>query len=753
MSSSAPGIGSPSVERTVPLMKHGVPGAPLARSSPFSKAGEPSMKNGPKTVDSVAPGGRRWFMPTTSIDSPRVSEARTNSWRLSSVMWPVRVRKSMAANHSSSVSWTSLAKACRWRTSDCRSSRRRGSGVLSKLASTARVRSASARLRRSFVAGWSVTPRPSREAPGLSSATARSALRPNCCNVRRRRGDSAAMALLMLFALVAGAGTALSPCVLPVLPALLSVGLTGGRRRPVGIALGLAATFTVTIVGLASVIDGVGLGPGLTRTLAVVVLIGFGVVVAVPSLAARLEAPLARLSRLGPRSKGDGFASGLLVGAALGFVYAPCAGPVLAAVVSVSAVTGRTVGVALAYVAGSAAVLAAIALGGRRVLDPIRRAGPLRVQRALGAVLLATAIAFAAGLDMDFETALARHTSDITLTAGLERSGAVQGRLGDLHGGRGPPFGPAARSAGAHADLPDLGHAPDFVDTQRWFNTAPLSLDKLKGRVVLIDFWTYTCINCLRTLPYLEAWDQRYRAQGLTIVGVHAPEFGFEHDAGNVQRAIENNHIAYPVVQDNNLSTWNAWGNQYWPAEYLIDARGEVRHTHFGEGDYGQTESAIRALLAERGTAVSATRARPHGITPVGRTATPETYVGTARAQGFVGTPPTQGTHTYTPPAAAPPLNGFALGGTWTIGDEPATAGPRATLDATVQGRFVYLVLSPPSPSRAGAVTVTLDGGRPRTIRVDRQKLYTLAALPRTGRHRLHLAFARGTSAYAFTFG
>jgi cytochrome c biogenesis protein CcdA/thiol-disulfide isomerase/thioredoxin len=560
------------------------------------------------------------------------------------------------------------------------------------------------------------------------------------------------MVILLLLSALIGAGTALSPCALPVLPALLSAGAAGGRRRPLAIVAGLSGTFLLSIVGGGELLRHLGLGGSTLRDAGIAVLVIAGLAALTPSLAQRMERPLAALSRLGPRSKGDGFASGLLVGAALGFVYAPCAGPVLAAVVSVSAVTGRTVAVALAYVAGSAAVLAGIALGGRRVLEPVRRAGPLRVQRALGAVLLGTAVAFAAGLDMDFETALARHTSDITLTAGIERSGAVQDRLTGLHHDK-PKFDTTNKVAGPHADLPDLGHAPDFAGTQRWFNTAPLSLDKLKGHVVLIDFWTYTCINCLRTLPYLEAWDRRYRAQGLTIVGVHAPEFAFEHDAGNVARAIDTNHVKYPVVQDNNLSTWHAWGNQYWPAEYLVDATGEVRHTHFGEGDYGQTESAIRALLAERGTALSAARARPHGITPVGVRATPETYVGAARAQGFVGTPPTRGTRAYTPPAGAPPLNAFALGGTWTIGDEPATAGANATLTASVQARFVYLVLSPPSAARAGAVTVTVDGGRPRRVRVDRQRLYTLAAFPRTGRHALKLAVAPGTSAYAFTFG
>jgi cytochrome c biogenesis protein CcdA/thiol-disulfide isomerase/thioredoxin len=562
------------------------------------------------------------------------------------------------------------------------------------------------------------------------------------------------MVILVLLSVLIGAGTALSPCALPVLPALLSAGAAGGRRRPLAIVLGLSLTFLLSIIGGGELLRHVGLGGSTLRDVGIAVLIVAGVAAIVPGVAQRLERPLAALSRLGPKRRGDGFWSGLVVGGALGFVYAPCAGPVLAAVVSVSAVTGRTVAVALAYVAGSALVLGAIALGGRRVLEPLRRAGPLRVQRALGAVMLLTALVFVAGLDTRFETALARHTSSATLTGGLEASGAVKDRLQDLRGA--PKFdsgAPKTIAAGPKSSLPDLGAAPDFTGTQRWFNSEPLSMKALRGRVVLVDFWTYTCINCLRTLPYLEAWDKRYRSQGLTIVGVHAPEFSFEHDAGNVQRAIAGNHIKYPVVQDNDLATWNAYGNQYWPAEYLIDADGQVRETHFGEGDYDKSESAIRSLLAERGAKLTAARAHPKGITPVGLQATPETYVGTARAQGFVGTPPKAGTNTYKLPGGAPPLNGFALGGTWKIGDEPATAQAGATLAATVQARFVYLVLSPPSASRAGAVDVAVDGKPPRRITVDTQRLYTLASFPASGRHALRLTFSPGTSAYAFTFG
>ena len=573
------------------------------------------------------------------------------------------------------------------------------------------------------------------------------------------------MLILILLSAVVGAGTALSPCALPVLPALLSAGAGGGRRRPIGVVAGLSVTFAVSIIGGGELLRHLGLGDQTLRNLGIAVLLVAGVAALAPALAARLERPLAGLSRFGPRRLGDGFGSGLLVGGALGFVYAPCAGPVLAAVISISAATGRTVAIAIAYVAGSAAVLLAIALGGRRVMERVRGAGALRIQQVLGGVMIATAVVFAFNVDQNFESALARHTSSVTLTAGLEGSNAVQHRLDKLRGkakfdssAAPAAHAQAGKPAPAHpkADLPDLGPAPDFTGTQRWFNTPggkPLSLASLRGRVVLVDFWTYTCINCLRTLPYLEAWDARYRQAGLTIVGVHAPEFGFEHDAGNVQRAIKTNAIKYPVVQDNDLATWDAWGNQYWPAEYLIDAEGHVRSTHFGEGDYDGSENAIRALLAERGATVSTAHAKPRGITPVSTQTTPETYVGTARTEGFAGTPPTKGTHTYRPPSAPLGLSRFALGGTWSIGDEAATAVTGATLSAHVQARYVYLVLSPPSGGRKGHVAVTLDGKPYRSIAVDHQRLYTLVSEPRDGQHQLKLSLAPGTSAYAFTFG
>jgi cytochrome c biogenesis protein CcdA/thiol-disulfide isomerase/thioredoxin len=577
--------------------------------------------------------------------------------------------------------------------------------------------------------------------------------------------------LLALFAGLAGAVTAVTPCVLPVLPALLSASGTGGRRRPVGVAAGLTVTFFATIVGLATVVDGVGQGDGTARSLAIAVLAGFGVVLLVPRLSHALEARLAGLSRLGPRRLGDGFGSGLAVGAALGFVYAPCAGPILAGVISVSATQRTTtdvVVVAAAYAIGSGAMLLLIAFGGRRVLERVRRAGGgLRLQQAMGVVMVLTAVAMAFEFDVRFQTTIADDlpAALVNPTRSLERSDAVERRLQALRGKS--RFDDASARRGAPADLPRLGAAPEFAGTQRWFNTAggrPLTLAGLRGRVVLIDFWTYTCINCLRTLPAIRALDQRYRRAGLTIVGVHTPEFGFEKEAGNVESAVRENRLRYAVAQDNDYATWTAWGNQYWPAKYLIDAEGNVRYTHFGEGGYGETEAAVRALLREAGARRLATGGSVAVETADPGVRTPETYLGAARARGFVPRPPAEGTHGYGRVAATGlEPSQFALGGTWRVTGEAATAVSGARLDAVVQARKTFLVLSSRGgkprqvrvlvdgrPAAAGAAGADAHGG---VVTVRRQRLYRLVSLPRARTSRLTLLFDPGVSGFAFTFG
>ena len=563
----------------------------------------------------------------------------------------------------------------------------------------------------------------------------------------------------MLFAVVVGAGTAVSPCVLPVLPAMLSASGSGGRRRPLGIVIGLTTTFAITIVGIAKVVGGVGLGVDPLRDVAIFVLVIFGLALVIPQIGARLERPLAAFSRLGPRTRGDGFASGLVVGGALGFVYTPCAGPILAAVISVSAASGRAVGVGLAYAFGTGLMLLALALGGRRILDRLRASGrTVAVQRSLGVVMVITAIALATMLDVKLDQWIAQHIPNVNITAFVDNSSTVSRRLADVRTHK-VKFAPVTQAAGLPGvgtpALPVLGTAPPFTGTQDWFNTPgdrPLTLAGLRGRVVLVDFWTYTCINCIRTLPYLEAWDAKYARKGLTIVGVESPEFPFEKDAGNVANAIRQFGIRYPVVQDNNLATWNAWANQYWPADYLVDKTGQVRYTTFGEGDYTTTESAIRALLVAAGARQLGGGARAHGAIIPSSQATRETYLGTARAMGWIGGEPRFGTDTYAAPGYGLALNDFAYGGTWTIGNQQALAGAGATIAAEIQAKHVYIVLSPPAHG-SGHVAVSVDGHPTTTLDVTQQRLYTVASFPSDSQHAIKLRFSPGTSGYSFTFG
>jgi cytochrome c biogenesis protein CcdA/thiol-disulfide isomerase/thioredoxin len=595
------------------------------------------------------------------------------------------------------------------------------------------------------------------------------------------------MLLLMLFALIAGAGTAITPCVLPVVPALLASSATGGRRRPIGIVIGLGVTFTIAIVLLAQLVKGVGLASGAARTLAIVVLIVFGVALLVPDLTARIEAPLSRLGRFGPKSRGTGFLSGLGVGAALGFVCAPCAGPILAAVTSVSASSGanaRVVLVAISYSVGLSAVLLVYAFAGRAVIDRIRRVGRGNtINRGLGVVLLATGVLMIFNVDVRFEEDLAKDASLPAIlvdpTRSLESSSAVQKRLASLRPtsrfvtaqqeASSKPVSTAAEREVAipgvkTPSLSDLGTAPNFTDNQDWFNTPgdkPLTLAGLRGHVVLVDFWTYTCINCLRTLPFLKGLYAQYHKYGLEIVGVETPEFTFEQEASNVRQAISSDGIKYPVVQDNKYGTWSAWQNQYWPAEYLIDAKGQVRHVQFGEGDYKQSEAAVRALLADAGAKSLPPPMTATAIMASAGLGTPETYLDVQRTQGFVN-PIESGVRTYHGGSVS--LNHFALNGIWWATSESIMpVGGEASITGAVQAAKVYLVLtSAGNVPRTGRVL--LDGQpipnahagadvKNGVVTITGQRLYSLISFPTAQDFTFTVQLPPGVSAYDFTFG
>jgi cytochrome c biogenesis protein CcdA/thiol-disulfide isomerase/thioredoxin len=530
--------------------------------------------------------------------------------------------------------------------------------------------------------------------------------------------------VLIGIGLLAGFVTAISPCVLPVLPILLAGGASG--RKPLRIVFGLVASFTFFTLFAAWLLNELGLPGDLLRNLAIALLFLVAATLIVPPLGALLERPFAPLTR---RRAGGG---GILLGVSLGLVFVPCAGPVLAAVTVVAAnndVGARALVLTLAYALGAAVPMLAIALGGRELALRLRAQGP-RLRVASGVVIAFVALAIAFHQDERFQTALPGYTQ--ALQDRVEGSGRARAELSKLTG----------RTQRSTSGLEDFGEAPELHVSGRWFNSDPLTMRGLRGKVVLVDFWTYSCINCLRTLPHLEAWDAAYRKDGLVIVGVHTPEFAFEHDAGNVRSAIERLGVRYPVMQDNAFRTWNAYANQYWPAEYLVDRSGHVRHAHFGEGSYGETESLIRRLLR-----VGGTRARPVADTTPRGVQTPETYLGHDRIARYVGStlrPDREASYTFPQDV---PQNGLAYAGRWRIDGERAVAGENARLRLHFYARNVYLVLG-----GRGRVDVLVDGKRTKTVRVGAYKLYTLRRGPATDA-LLELRFTRGVQAYAFTFG
>jgi len=362
----------------------------------------------------------------------------------------------------------------------------------------------------------------------------------------------------------------------------------------------------------------------------------------------------------------------------------------------------------------------------------------MRLRTTLGVVVAASAVALALNLDTKLQTALPDWTG--FLQEHTEQSAYARGKLyGESRFGE--------NADGAAANLDDFGLAPSLDGGGRWFNTQPLTMEKLRGKVVLIDFWTYSCINCLRTLPHLKAWDARYRNDGLLIVGVHTPEFAFEHVPRNVSAAIGRLGVRYPVVQDNQYRIWNAYSNQYWPAEYLIDRRGHVRRAHFGEGAYDESEQSIRRLLLERPGAKLPAPAAVRDATPT-TPLTPESYLGYERIDRIAGTPVHPGvSSTYVLPARLA-QNQLAFGGAWTVEGERAVAGRNARLRLHFFAKKVFLVLG-----GKGRVEVLVDGRPVRTVRVGGDRLYTLVDSPHLLDAVLELRFTPDVAAYAFTFG
>jgi cytochrome c biogenesis protein CcdA/thiol-disulfide isomerase/thioredoxin len=590
------------------------------------------------------------------------------------------------------------------------------------------------------------------------------------------------MLLLVLVAFVAGLVTAVSPCVLPILPVVLATGADGDRRRPYLVIAGLIASFSFFTLASVQVISALHLPSSALRDVAIAVIAIFGLTLLVPAVNRIWERATVRLQGVGGRLMGRSnggpltlgqpterkrasVAGGLVTGLGLGLVWTPCAGPILGAITSLAVTTpgsGSTLILVVAYAVGAGLPLLAIAQGGRALIGRLRlRSTAGWATRAFGVLVIATAGLMAVGADTAISADLTSALPDWTNTLQtLERSNPVQSALGQLQGHDQPSAAPGSNSTAAN--LPNLGKAPEITGIDHWLNSEPLTLAALHGKVVLVDFWTYSCINCIRTLPYLESWYQKYAAEGFVIIGVHAPEFAFEHDTGNVQSAISRFGITYPVAQDNEFKTWGAYSNEYWPAHYLIDANGNIRAEHFGEGAYEETEAQIRGLLAEAGQAALPTSTTGDGPVPIAGGQTPETYLGSGRASDFAGSYPGDGAHDLTFPASLQ-TNEWALDGKWEISSQFVTtkaAGDK--LELSFRARDVYLVMSAPSAVTAhvvvaGASTASVgteDVSSAGELTVSTARLYHLVHLPDQEQATATLSFdAPDVEVFAFTFG
>jgi cytochrome c biogenesis protein CcdA/thiol-disulfide isomerase/thioredoxin len=543
--------------------------------------------------------------------------------------------------------------------------------------------------------------------------------------------------LLLLIGFVAGVITAVSPCVLPVLPIVLAGGASGSRRRPYAIVAGLVASFTLFTLTASAILSALGLPQDLLRNIAIALLFLVAATLFVPRFGMLLEAPLGRLSR---RPSGD-LGGGFLLGVSLGLVFVPCAGPVLATVTVLSAqhrFGAELVFLTLFYAAGAGLVLLLVALGGQRVSRRLRTTR--RWWRpALGAIIAAAALGVVFNLDQTLQTHLGSYTN--ALQRHTEESSFAGKHLNSLRGVK--KSAPTTSTVG----LRNFGPAPNFAGISDWLNTPggrPLSIGRLRGKVVLVDFWTYSCINCLRTLPQLRAWYDTYQKDGLEIVGVHTPEFAFEHVYSNVRSAVRRLDVTWPVALDNTYTTWSEYSNQYWPADYLVDRKGDVRAVHFGEGDYTATENQIRALLGAGGALTSVKNTEPTAAM------TPETYLGPQRLDRtrYVGSKLVAGKPADYVEATAVPQNFISYGGEWTLSGQTATAGLGATLALHFHAQKVYIVLD-----GRGTVTATLGARRVRTLNVNAAQLYTVLTSPATKDGVLRFRFTPGVRAYSFTFG
>ncbi|MFW0791589.1 cytochrome c biogenesis protein CcdA [Gordonia sp. CPCC 205333] len=566
---------------------------------------------------------------------------------------------------------------------------------------------------------------------------------------------------LLLVGFVGGILAGISPCVLPVLPVVLlgsaaapspddsdPVPTKPGRLRPVCIVLGLTLSFALITLFGTLLLAALHLPTSLLRWLGLAALVVVGLAMLIPSLEQLIERAFARIPQRHITPRGSGAASGFVLGLALGAVFVPCAGPILAAI-AVAGATGtigaETILLTVAFAAGVAVPLLIVALAGNRLSARVR--GIQRRQRLVRGIAGVLVIALAVALTFDLTGAIQRRIPDYTasLADPLQTHVTVPAAAGNgsLR---------ACQEAAFNAEdngLTNCGRAPEFAGISKWLNGSPTTIAQLRGKVVLIDFWAYSCINCQRELPHVEAWWKAYAPFGFQVIGVHTPEYAFEHDTGNIASGAAKLGLTFPVAVDNDYRTWTAFQNVAWPAGYLIDAKGVIRHVSLGEGKYDRNEQYIRALLTTANPDVELPA--PTDLaddTPTDRQRTPETFLGIAKQQTYDGSGDyTAGPHTFTD-AVAPAANRYRLSGNWTLAEDDITANVDARLTLTYRAREVYL-----NVGGTGTLTIT-EGRSTRTVVVSGPPdIRTVASHRSSQNGTVTIALSPGLRAYSFTFG
>lgn len=574
------------------------------------------------------------------------------------------------------------------------------------------------------------------------------------------------MILLIIFAFFAGIVTILSPCILPILPIVLSGSMSGNKHRPLGIVLGFIASFTFFTLFLSLIVNATGISGQNLRFISIGILFIFGLSLLVPKLQVMMETFFSSLSGVQKTQNRTGFLGGIVIGLSLGLLWTPCVGPILAAVISLAltnSVTIETFVITLAYAIGTALPMLLIMLTGRRLFIkfPTLLDSTSHIQKGFGIIMIILSLGLYFGVDRSFQTWIL--TVFPSYGAGLtqfEQASFIKSALKNISS----PSQNTSVMGKPSFDTQKGRMAPEVISGGQWFNLpegkTSLTMADLKGKVVLIDFWTYSCINCQRTFPYLKDWWTKYKDQGLVIIGVHTPEFEFEKDAKNVAQALQDFGLTYPVVQDNNFSTWKAYGNDSWPAEYLIDKDGHIRSYERGEGGYAEKEKNIQILLNEIDSEKPVTSTIDDKEYML-YSKTPETYLGYFRLANLTSTEqisPDISTM-YTAPDKLE-YNAFAFDGDWMVNRTYAVPQKNTSLFYHVDAKDVYLLMQPVSGSMTVKVLVDnkvqFEGVdvKQGLVTVDKSRLYHIAHFDTPGEHIVTIQFLDGNvQVYTFTFG